>query len=189
MFALPLNRTARHRLLVCLFLVTGLLATGAGVLPASAQQSAPIGDDTTQRYGWVNGGVGSGRTGLGLSVAGGILVGDRLFVGGRHVRTTEFDLLESGPSATTWDAGPLVGVVVKQGRLGQLSLGSGIAVVGGRRPDEPESKSSTLGIPLDVQALFTPIRYLGIGLHGYANVNPNDNVLGVSLQLQVRVPQ
>lgn len=189
MFALPLNGTVWHRLLVCLFLLTGLLATGAGVRPASAQQSAPIDDDTTQRYGWVNGGVGSGRTGLGLSIAGGVPVGDGLFVGGRHVRTTEFDLLASGPSATTWDAGPLAGFVIAEGRYGQMSLGGGIALVGGRRPDEPGVKSSTLGIPLDAQAFFAPSRYVGVGIHGYANVNPDDNLLGVSVQLQARIPR
>lgn len=89
-----------------------LLATGAGVLPVSAQQSAPTGDDTTQRYEWGNGGFGSGRTGVGLSIAGGVPIGARFFVGGRHVRTTEFDLLGSDPSATTWEAGPLVGVAL-----------------------------------------------------------------------------
>lgn len=189
MFASFLSQTTRHRLFTCLFLLTGLFGTGAGVLPASAQQSAPIDEDTTHRYGWVNGGLGTGRTGLGLSLAGGVPVGHRLFVGGRHVRTTEIEISlgpTSSPSAKTWDAGPLVGLV-EQGRWGHLSLASGVTVVGGRRPDDPEPKSSTLGVPLDVQAFFTPIRSVGIGVHGYANVNPDDNMLGWSVQVQVRI--
>lgn len=161
---------------------------GMGVRPASAQRPTPASDDTTQRYGWVNGGIGTGRMGLASSVTGGVPIGHRVFVGGRYAQTKELNLLGTGPAAVIWDAGPLVGLV-EQGRWGHLSLGSGVAVVGGRSPDEPGTKSSTLGIPLDVQAFFTPIRYVGIGVHGYANVNPGDNLLGWSVQLQVRIPQ
>jgi len=46
----------------------------------------------------------------------------------------------------------------------------------------------TIGVPVDVQAFFTPIRYLGVGVHGYATVSPDANLLGVSLQGQVRFP-
>lgn len=187
MFALPLNRTTRRRRLVCGVLVAGLLATGAGVLPASAQRSAPARDDTTHRYTWINVGPGAGRTGIGPSVAGGVPIADRFYAGGRYVGRGELDIFGSGPSATTWDAGPLFGLV-EQGRWGHLSLASGVTVVGGRRPDKPGTKSSTLGIPLDVQAFFTPIPYVGIGVHGYANANAGDNLLGWSLQLQVRLP-
>lgn len=191
MLSAPLSRSTQYRLLVCLLLLTGLLLAGAGVFPASAQPSTRTVDDTIQRYGWVNGGIGTGRTGIARSVAGGVPVGDRLFVGGRYVGTKEFDISlapTSSPSASNWDAGPLVGLV-GQGRWGHLSLASGVAVVGGQRPDESESKSLTLGIPLNLQAFFTPIRYVGIGAQGYANVNADDNLLGVSLQVQVRIPQ
>jgi hypothetical protein len=92
------------------------------------------------------------------------------------------------PSETTWDIGPIVGFV-EQGRYGHLSLGSGITMVGGRRFDESGSKPLTFGVPLDVQAFFTPFRYVGLGVHGYANVNPDDNMLGWSLELQVRFPR
>lgn len=51
MFALPLNRTIQHRRLICLFLLTGLLATGAGVRPASAQRPVPPEGDIPIRAG------------------------------------------------------------------------------------------------------------------------------------------
>ncbi len=38
MFALPLSRTTRYRLFICLLLLAGLLVAGSGVLPAAAQQ-------------------------------------------------------------------------------------------------------------------------------------------------------
>ncbi|MFB6230042.1 MAG: hypothetical protein ABEL04_02705 [Salinibacter sp.] len=188
MFALPLNRTTQHRLLTCLFLLAGLLAVSAGVLPASAQQSASGSDEATHRYGWLNGGVGIGRTGLASSVTGGAPVGDRVFVGGRYTQTKELNILSTGPVAAIWDAGPLVGLF-EQGRWGHLSVASGATVVGGQRPDDPGTRSITLGVPLDAQVFFTPLRYVGVGVHGYANVNPGDNMLGWSLELQVRLPQ
>ncbi len=47
MIALPFHRTTKHRLLVCLLLLAGLL--GASALSASAQQPAPPKTDTTIR--------------------------------------------------------------------------------------------------------------------------------------------
>lgn len=49
MFAVALSRTTRHRLFVCLLLLSGLLAIEAGVLPASAQPSSAVEADTTTR--------------------------------------------------------------------------------------------------------------------------------------------
>lgn len=172
---------------ICLALGASLLAVGT----ASAQESMRSANDTTRGYTWGNGGIGAGKTGLGLSVVGGVPVGSHLFAGGRYVRTEEFNISlgpTTPPSAEIWEAGPLVGFVA-QGRYSHVSVGSGIALVGGRRPDERESNPSTVGLPLDVQAFFTPTRYLGIGLHGYATVSPEENLLGVSLQLQIRISQ
>ena len=51
MFAHSLNRSPRHRLLVCLFLLTGLLALDVGVRSVSAQRPAPPEGDIPIRAG------------------------------------------------------------------------------------------------------------------------------------------
>lgn len=158
---------------------------GVSGRPAKAQGTAP---DESQKYGWVSGGVGLGRLGLAGSVAGGAPIGYGVFVGGRCTRTEELDILGTSPVGTFWEAGPLVGLV-EQGRWGQVSLATGVAVVGGSNPDEAGTRPSTLGLPLDVQIFFAPIRHLGIGVHGYTNVNTGDNMPGWSVQLQIRLPQ
>ncbi len=182
MFAPSLPRTTRHRLLICLLLLTGLLAAGAGVHSASAQQPVFETQDT-QRYLWVNGGLVAGRTGIGIGVAGGIPLGDRAFGGGRYVRMTKILSSEN-----VWDAGPLVGLT-GQGRYGHFSLGTGLVMVGGDRPTTQNDKLPTLGVPVDVQLVLTPLPNLGIGLHGYANVTPGQNLLGVALELHIRASQ
>jgi len=182
MFASSLPRTTRHRLLLCLFLLTGLLAAGTGVIPVSAQRPVFETQDT-QRYAWVNGGLVAGRTGIGIGVAGGIPFGNRAFSGGRYVRMTKIFSSEN-----VWDAGPLVGLT-GQGRYGHFSLGTGLVVVGGDRPATENDKLPTLGVPVDVQLFLTPVRSLGIGLHGYATVNPGQNLLGVALELHIRASQ
>lgn len=182
MFAPSLPRTTRHRLLICLLLLTGLLAAGAGVHSASAQQPVFETQDT-QRYLWVNGGLVAGRTGIGVSVAGGIPFGNRAFSGARYVKMAKILSSEN-----VWDAGPLVGLS-GQGRYGHFSLGTGLVVVGGDRPAIENDKLPTLGVPVDVQLFLTPFRSLGIGLHGYANVNPGQNLLGVAVELHIRASQ
>ena len=185
-------------------LSVAVLVLFACVRPALAQQPADSETAPSPRYGWASGGVGGGRTGLGPSVAVGLPVGKHIFLGGRYVHTEEL-VFFSSPTPATWDVGPLLGVMA-QGRYGQVSLASGVVAVGGRRQDGQKSGAAdpgcilfcsteygmrpvrAIGVPVDIQAVFTPVRYLGIGLHGYATVSSGENLLGASLQLQVRFP-
>lgn len=168
------------------------------------QPSAPT-PAPAHRYGWASGGLGGGRTGLGPSLAVGVPLTEHMFLGGRYVHTEEL-VFFSSPAPTTWDIGPLIGVLA-QGRYGQFSVASGLVAVGGRRRAEQKSGTGdpgctffcsieyemrpvrAVGVPVDIQAFFTPIRYLGVGVHGYATVSPGQNLLGASLQLQVRIPR
>jgi len=160
MMRVPVRRTTLLRLLACLGLLGGLLAMDGGVLPASAQP--------------IKFALQSGE-------------------GPASVRETEAQQ-SPGPSPSP------------SRRYGQVALASGVVAVGGQRQDEQKSGASepgctffcsieyqmrpvrTIGMPVDVQAFFTPIRYLGVGVHGYATVSPDANLLGVSLQGQVRFP-
>lgn len=196
---------AVRRSVLCFCTVVGVL--GGTDAPAHAQPS-PAEDASSAQYGWVSGGAGVGRTGIGMSLSAGLPLTSHLFVGGRFIRTEEL-VFSSSPVPTTWDVGPTVGFV-EQGRYGQLALASGIVIVGGKRqgaPKPPAPSSNlggcivfcstafesrrfhTVGIPVDVQAFFTPVPYLGIGLHGFAAVSPEENLLGASVHLQVRFPQ
>lgn len=188
MFAYPLDRPTRYRLLICLLLLTALLAAGAGVFPVPAQNRTGEADDGPPRYIWINGGVGGGQNGMGTSVAAGVPVTSHHFLGLRHVYTEELRLFGDDPPNSTRDVG-FLGGFVEQGRYGHISLGSGLSIVTGRRSAERSSAFPTLCVPIDLQAVFSPVRYLGIGVHGYATVTRQKNLIGAFLQLQVRIPQ
>ena len=182
-----LRRANGHRVFICLLLFAGLLVLDVGVRSAASQSSDLRSEEASPRHGWVSGGIGTGTNGLGASITGGAPIGEHVFVGGRYTHSEELYLLRTDPPSI-WDAGPLVGLV-DEGRWGHISVATGLTVVGGRLPDNRGVRASTLAVPFDLQVFFTPIRSVGIGVHGYTNVNTGDNVAGWSLQLQIRMPQ
>jgi hypothetical protein len=68
---------------------------------------------------------------------------------------------------------------VRRGRF----LGSGGGWFG---PSYYESLSfTTVGIPLEAQVFFTPFSFLGIGMCGFANLNPEKPYAGALLCLKI----
>lgn len=129
-------------------------------------------------------------------------LGDHFFVGARFAYNKKMELFKS-PSESTVDAAPLVGLVGREGST-QLSIATGLAMVRhrrrGRLTDSPSNclfcssmyattSVVTGGLPIDVQAIFSLNSHLGLGLHGYATVTPDENLIGASVQLQLRVPE
>jgi hypothetical protein len=94
-----------------------------------------------------------------------------------------------------WDVGLMFGKGL-QGRYYFLSLSAGIGIVGGVKYSsgvQPLSSDfnsidknfTTICIPIQAQAHFIPLRFIGVGLEGIANVNPKYSTWGVMVSLQL----
>lgn len=80
------------------------------------------------------------------------------------------------------------------GRLGHASVSAGVAVVSGSYSDdrlildpdgdEPE-RVLTVGLPVEVQLMWRPLPFFGLGLYGFANLNPEASFVGATLSAQL----
>lgn len=98
-------------------------------------------------------------------------------VGGLRAQVAE------GPPCTASDCWPdaadvaaLIGVATAPGRAWVLSAATGVSIAGTRN-------SSGFGIPLEVQLLLRPTRYLGVGLYGWANTIGMQSGVGIAVNL------
>jgi hypothetical protein len=85
-----------------------------------------------------------------------------------------------------WDIGILYGLATNPSHT-QAAVGIGVALVGGKSeesllPDNAIKKR--IGLPIELQLFFRPIRFVGMGLYGFANINSEKSFVGVSLSLQ-----
>lgn len=98
---------------------------------------------------------------------------------------------------TVWDAGVLSGKMAKSS-YGIAFLSGGIGVVGGvldreyvgigslYSPSEfRDNRFLTIGIPIEGQLFWTPYSFLGVGLYGFANINPEESFAGALLGIQM----
>jgi hypothetical protein len=94
-----------------------------------------------------------------------------------------------------WDAGVMFGKAFQKDNY-FLSASVGIGIVGGLKNNSvialyPEGHQyiseifKTIGIPIQAQAHFIPLRFIGVGLEGIANVNPKYSIWGVMVSLQL----
>jgi len=128
-----LGKVAQRVLLASVF----LLGVGRTV---AAQSKSDTTDSVSKRYWWTTGGGGIGGIEVATTVTGGFPITDHVFVGGRFTYTMEAKLFPVvSPPEKMWSAGPLTGVLLKQGRYGQLSLASGITMGVERRRKQPKS--------------------------------------------------
>lgn len=114
---------------------------------------------------------------------------------GRFTNNAEFSLFTS-PGENVWDLGLMYGRA-SIGKYGYLYAGAGISFVGAlkrttRIPDPPGSGFtlgskynseiySAVGIPLQLEAMWTPLNNFGIGLQGIANLNLAVSFFGLNL--------
>lgn len=160
-------------------------------LPCAAQEEH-VSDRAGTSF-WVNGGTGISSTGfqsasLSLSFRRGASV---LSLRG----TSNSEVLFSREFS---DIGVLYGPCIGSGK-NLLSFGMGLGVVTGRYPTIPRGRNVFInlmsarpklnmsgGIPMEVQAFWRPVSFLGVGLYGYANVNSEKLFAGVTLCVQAR---
>ena len=71
------------------------------------------------------------------------------------------------------------------------SFGAGVSLVSGSiskglfAEEEPEEIGPTIGLPLEAQLFWRSFRFIGIGLYGYANINPEESFAGATLNIQI----
>jgi hypothetical protein len=86
------------------------------------------------------------------------------------------------------DYGLLYGRVLAQTPL-FVSVGTGLAYVDGRRSEglfsDPEPVDATVGVPLEAQVSLRPLRFVGIGLYTFANVNGEESFFGATVSIQI----
>ncbi len=148
------------------------------------------------RY-WLNAGLGASSSGLsgGLSIS---YQPDWKFISLRFINSSRYGEGWLGGNTTSeniWDIGALYGLIAK-GKYGYASISGGVSLVGGNKHGEflgiigwintyEKIPILTIGIPLEGQLFFTPFSFLGIGINGFANLNPNRSFSGVLISLQV----
>jgi hypothetical protein len=139
-----------------------------------------------EKYFWVNFGLGKGSVGTHAFA----LEANSSYQFGKSLIT-----LRSAGTAELFgksigDYGLLYGIILKQ-QPTFVSFGVGLAFVGGSisqglfSTKEPEKIGPTIGLPLEVQLFFRPARFLGIGLYGFANLNPEESFVGATISLQL----
>jgi len=148
-----------------------------------------------ERYAGLYCGFGGSSLGLGISAGYFFQNKYKIYIL-RFTGSVEFDLFPDDPTESVVDIGLLYGWCFKK-KLVSASASLGIAAVGGTRRGAyirsggflhgdiyEKDNFFTVGIPVQIQLFFTPLRLLGIGLTGYGNINPAMSACGVLLCLQ-----
>ncbi len=146
-----------------------------------------VSDNTKADLYWVNAGIGfSSFSSPGISS-----VTSFSYQTGKHLISTRFiSNIEpcfggTCPDETVWDIGILYGRSSKTS-YGLASLSGGISIVGGAVYQRDEEVTFlTIGIPIEVQLFWTPASFLGIGIYGFANLNPKESFAGALLCIQL----
>lgn len=156
--------------------------------------AAPLGQLQAQRQSstqnWVTFGMGQATCG-GLTELGGQLTfshqSGRLVVTGRGL--WGFDILGGvlqvpGMIIDVEDFGLLVGVGNRPGRI-RYSLGAGLgrATITRKGSSSTDVKSTAVGVPLEGQLFVQPLRFVGVGVYGYGDLNKEKSFWGWSISV------
>ena len=168
----------------------------------------PLESVTDYRYGsklqkanyWFNIGLGAGFVGGGFGSNNADKPGAPSFgmsfstqkkrglVSIRFIYNKELIFLKIKPLETAWDLGVLYGKIARKS-FGFVSISGGVSCVGGVRRGSfinlgeytfhyEKQPFITLGIPLESQLFWTPSPYIGFGIYGFANFNPEKSFFG-----------
>lgn len=139
-----------------------------------------------KKYYWVNLGAGSGS----ISKNAFALSANATYQFGNNLLTLRAAGTGELFGKSIGDYGLLYGLPLKQEQV-FISIGVGLAFVEGSISHglfsliPPEKIGPTIGIPLEVQLFWRPTRFLGMGLYGFANLNPEEPYVGVTLSFQL----
>jgi hypothetical protein len=134
---------------------------------------------------WINLGLGKGS----ISQNAAALSTNATYQFGKNVVTLRAAGTGELFGKSVGDYGLLYGITLKQEQV-FISGGVGLAYVEGTishglfssRP--PEKIGPTIGIPVEAQLFWRPFSFLGIGLYGFANLNPEEPFVGATLSFQ-----
>lgn len=177
-----------------------------------SQQAKPKSGQITQsensasilnRQYWINGGPGASSAGLSAGLSFSHLNGKHLIT----VRSTyneELIIFGPSPAESIWDVGVMYGRSAKS-KYGFASVSAGLGLVGGVKRGTylgdnlddgygwfvikidryEKDEFVTLGFPAEIQAFWTPLSKLGIGITLYGNLNPEKSFAGFLVSIQI----
>jgi hypothetical protein len=106
----------------------------------------------------------------------------------RFLYNEEMIFLRTSPLEMVWDVGVLYGRIARTS-YGFASISGGFGLVGGVRRGSFTDLSNytfhyekhsynTIGIPFEGQLFWTPYHFIGFGIYGFANINPEKSFFG-----------
>ena len=121
--------------------------------------------------------MGSSTSGLGIGGSVNLKIDNYLLLI-RSTYSMELSIVGPEPKESLWEVSPMFGFVLK-GRVGWISAGAGVGIVGGinrgkliehgQDPSDPdtyeESSFLTVGIPVDIQLFLKPPSFNIFGLN------------------------
>ncbi len=152
-------------------------------LPLYAQHTPSNGPDP--RF-WIGTGVGAGVSpGIDGGLAGHVNISYRF---GKSVVTARIASAGDIIGDSFFDVGALYGLALEHEKM-FASAGVGLAYVDGRRSEgffgNREEVHPTVGMPFEVQLSYRPIRYIGVSIYGFADLNWEENFAGATMGLQM----
>jgi hypothetical protein len=141
--------------------------------------------------GMVRGGFGSENTDNEVGLSYGINFSTQMkrgLISIRYIYNEEMIFLNLQPKESVRDIGALYGRLAKR-PYGFASISGGISCVSGVHRGVFENLSDhsfnyekkpyvTFGIPLESQLFWTPSPFIGFGIYGFANINPEKSFYG-----------
>ncbi|MGD9706750.1 MAG: hypothetical protein AB7V07_03665 [Candidatus Delongbacteria bacterium] len=153
-----------------------------------------MGERSDDRFIWVGGGVGTMDTAdgglLDINASINYSKNDRIFKL-RGIHANEMVLFGPRPNDEVWELGLLYGIRSTQGKA-SVSFLAGISYTGGIYKGDPiennyyeELTFETVGIPLEAQFDVNLLKYIGLSIMFYANINPDKIYGGVNLAILI----
>lgn len=129
---------------------------------------------------WVQAGLGATTANLGGLVAASVVTGQHLLSARGSFVAENFD----GGDEETFDVAVLYGRQLRRTGAFRPSASAGIAYVKCEECEDGGSASS-VGLAVSLDALLSPTKFAGIGLHGFGNVNPIASFAGVAVTIHL----
>lgn len=180
-----MNRTINIFVLIMIFIML-LLNT----VQADPELNTNIQSPTLK---WAATGIGGSNQGVSLGFSLSAQTGKHLYIF-RGIHNSEAEIFGLTPNETVWDLGMLYGRRF-QSQYGIVTLAGGISAVGGVNRGKFIENNwftqryelttfMTLGIPVELQLVWTPWRHAGLGINVFANANPEKSFSGFMFTLE-----